>query len=406
MSSTTNNHNCNHTLLGMKAASKSKSISDRIASDRQRDCLVLILAFLRQFGYVQTAAQLQREGGNILSKFEAADNIDLITIIAEYEEFCQIKFKRKPKFSRSSFTSDTFKTCNNGTCSGSSGSGSTRSSSRNSAIINKSLLPPKTKSITTTSTSATLLQQSKMNRKDEEILQVLQGPTATTGNIETDNEFDLHLQGKQKLPRETNSNRNDSKQQHADYNHQKMKSDHRIIKPLPSFGDNVELRVLAASIQSEILDSSPEVHWDDIIGLDDTKRLLKEAVVLPIKYPELFNGLLVPWKGVLLYGPPGTGKTLLAKAVATETETTFFNISASSIVSKFRGESEKLIKVLFELARYHAPSTIFIDEIDSILGQRGCGSHFGSGDGSEHEGSRRMKTELLIEMDGLNNNGR
>ncbi|XP_065601342.1 katanin p60 ATPase-containing subunit A-like 2 [Cyrtonyx montezumae] len=146
---------------------------------------------------------------------------------------------------------------------------------------------------------------------------------------------------------------------------------------------------------SDIYLHNPNVKWDDIIGLDAAKRLVKEAVVYPIRYPQLFTGILSPWKGLLLYGPPGTGKTLLAKAVATECNTTFFNISASTIVSKWRGDSEKLVRVLFELARYHAPSTIFLDELESVMSQRGSVS------GGEHEGSRRMKTELLVQMDGL-----
>ncbi|XP_013631841.1 PREDICTED: katanin p60 ATPase-containing subunit A-like 2 isoform X1 [Brassica oleracea var. oleracea] len=159
--------------------------------------------------------------------------------------------------------------------------------------------------------------------------------------------------------------------------------------------ESAETRTLAESLSRDIIRGNPNVKWESIKGLENAKRLLKEAVVMPIKYPSYFNGLLSPWKGILLFGPPGTGKTMLAKAVATECNTTFFNISASSVVSKWRGDSEKLIRVLFDLARHHAPATIFLDEIDAIISQRG-------GEGrSEHEASRRLKTELLIQMDGL-----
>lgn len=165
-------------------------------------------------------------------------------------------------------------------------------------------------------------------------------------------------------------------------------------KPLLPPFESAEMRTLAESLCRDIIRGNPNVKWETIKGLENAKRLLKEAVVMPIKYPKYFTGLLAPWKGILLFGPPGTGKTMLAKAVATECKTTFFNISASSIVSKWRGDSEKLVKVLFELARHHAPSTIFLDEIDAIISQRGEGR-------SEHEASRRLKTELLIQMDGL-----
>jgi SpoVK/Ycf46/Vps4 family AAA+-type ATPase len=149
----------------------------------------------------------------------------------------------------------------------------------------------------------------------------------------------------------------------------------------------------AKQILNEIIVQGDEVHWADIAGLDVAKNALRETVVYPFLRPDLFMGLREPARGMLLFGPPGTGKTMLARAVATESKSTFFSISASSLTSKYLGESEKLVRALFSLAKVFAPSIIFVDEIDSLLSQR-------SGSG-EHEATRRIKTEFLIQWSDL-----
>ena len=154
------------------------------------------------------------------------------------------------------------------------------------------------------------------------------------------------------------------------------------------------LKMVEPSAMREVLIEAPNVHWDDIGGLEDVKRELRESIEWPIKYPDAYRRFgIKPPRGILLYGPPGTGKTLLAKAVATESEANFILINGPEILSKWVGESERMLREIFKKAKQVAPSIIFIDEIDAIAPVRGRGV--------SNEVTERLVSQLLTLMSGL-----
>jgi transitional endoplasmic reticulum ATPase len=153
------------------------------------------------------------------------------------------------------------------------------------------------------------------------------------------------------------------------------------------------------SAMREVYLESPDIPWTSIGGLEEVKRELQEAVEWPLRYPDLYKELNhTLTKGILLHGPSGTGKTLLAKAVATEAEANFVSVKGPELVSKWVGESERGIREIFRRARQAAPCVIFFDEIDTIASTRGGGIE---GETGGYGGSARMLSQLLTEMDGV-----
>ncbi|CAF2611455.1 unnamed protein product [Rotaria sp. Silwood2] len=153
---------------------------------------------------------------------------------------------------------------------------------------------------------------------------------------------------------------------------------------------------LIEMITSEIMELNLTTTWSDIAGLNEAKRSITEIVVWPMQRPDIFTGLRRPPKGLLLFGPPGTGKTLIGKCIASQSKATFFCVSSSSLTSKWHGESEKLVRALFAVARSRQPAVIFIDEVDSLLQERSE---------NEDECTRRIKTEFLVQIDGASTQG-
>ncbi|KAG2248360.1 hypothetical protein Bca52824_087988 [Brassica carinata] len=168
--------------------------------------------------------------------------------------------------------------------------------------------------------------------------------------------------------------------------------------PLPKAPEVAPDNEFEKRIRPEVIPANEiGVNFADIGSLDETKESLQELVMLPLRRPDLFKGgLLKPCRGILLFGPPGTGKTMMAKAIANEAGASFINVSMSTITSKWFGEDEKNVRALFTLAAKVSPTIIFVDEVDSMLGQR---TRVG-----EHEAMRKIKNEFMTHWDGLMSN--
>eukprot|EP00033_Pygsuia_biforma_P002519 GCRY01002790.1.p1 GENE.GCRY01002790.1~~GCRY01002790.1.p1 ORF type:complete len:562 (-),score=164.23 GCRY01002790.1:42-1727(-) len=412
----------NLSLLKIRAQNQAREDEEKKKEERKKAVIVLLLSHLFDSGYFSSVEHVQTETGVSLNRYEVADNVNLLQIVQEYEEYYEFKFGKKPKLFRKQ-SSQAQKAPPHRSTTPSSQPLRRPSASRESPRFSlKQPLPdiqnpphtrpplgadrgragkdagsagvgPDRKSVLAYSHHG---HGARKEPKSDSPAGVAHSPAATGDSTAADA---LEIGGANVVRKELTPATRHAKlglSQPEDESGVADSFRERVIKPLPpEYAHNAELREFAQTITRDIFMRNLNVSWSEIAGLAEAKKILKEAVVMPIKYPQLFSGLLAPWKGLLLYGPPGTGKTLLAKAVATQCKTTFFNISASTIISKWRGDSEKLIRVLFDLARHYSPSTIFLDEIDALMGERGQGG------ATEHEGSRRMKTELLIQMDGL-----
>ena len=323
------------TLSSIRCDTLARETAEKRLQQRRRSLLVLVLEYLRGEGFTEAADALAAEAPPGIREHRVCDNIDLDVVYQDYEAYYQLRYGRPPRVTRRD------------------GGGEP-----NGAAAEPRRTKPRTRP-----RAATIGRAGDPNPTASAEL-ALRGHAAGRGEADERDDTDAAaFPGRRRTLR------------------------------LPSPA-GPELQAMAALVSRDLFLDEPGVRWEDIVGLESAKRVVREAVVYPLRYPQLFAGSLVaPWRALLLFGPPGNGKTLLAKAVASECRTTFFNVSAATLVSKWHGDSEKMVRVLFELARAHAPSTIFLDELDALMSQRGAAT--------EHEASRRLKSELLVQLDGL-----
>ncbi|CAH1112213.1 unnamed protein product [Psylliodes chrysocephalus] len=322
-------------LFAKKALNKAKTAqtvyekTKTETRERKRNILYLIHSYLTEQKLFDSAETLQEEA-QLNTEYQVCENVDLDIILQEYNSYYFTKFQKYPK------------------------------------IVKKMEEPVSINS------SAKLKRKTSPRSKTVQI----EDKEASTKNPLENFQFEIKSLT-ENAKTETSESKEIRETEFVDY----------VLDSYPS-----DWKDMADQIKKEFITRGANTFWSDCIGLSNVAEKLKEAVVYPQLYPDLFINVAT-WKGVLLFGPPGTGKTLLAKALASE-GTTFINVTSSTFISKWRGESEKLIKILFQLARNYAPTTIFIDEVDALAS---------ANDISNHEASRRFKSELLTQIDGMQN---
>lgn len=315
-------------------SNKDREKEEQKRMQKKKSLLILMYHYLQEYGYIQAANVLKSESRFPVEDYAVCDNISLELILQDFESYYFLKYQK---------------------------------------------LPQMTKKLT----------EEKKKEHDENIKKNMRH--SARKDILA---FRNQLEQPELKPEKNdwaNANLVPDLSKNA-FEEVCAEADKRILDPLGGCEHySPEWKIYADIIMQDVCDPKCKVDWEEIVGHARAKQILKEAIVYPIKYENVFSSLITPWKGILLYGPPGTGKTLLAQAAVSECKATFFNVTSSTLLSKWRGESEKLIKVLFDLAKYYTPSIIFIDEIDSLLSHRG----------NDHEASKRLKTEFFLQIDGL-----
>ena len=276
-------------LLAIRASSEANSADQKRVAEKRRNLLVIIYHHLIENGYIEAAERLQHETGTAIKNFEIADNVDLGLILSDYEAYYEMRFDKKPKLIRKLKDGEESKIKPPRQPDASSSSKKSRErngsiSNNNNSNNNSGKLP----NVTGISNNNNIPSTTSISQK-----------TSTIDEDQSINNMGINGIGVGGSSIDTSFN---NKSGHKKNIEAGDPFEERVLKPPPHYSGDSEMRALASVISHEIYQESPNVYFDDIIELDDAKRILREAVQLPLQYPILFTGILKPWKGILLHG--------------------------------------------------------------------------------------------------------